>query len=194
MLVREVMTRRPITVGPDTSVKDALVLLDDHSITMMPVVSHAGSLVGVVSEADLVRDALQPDPRAHMVPDAGWTERPTTVVDVMNHRTLTVTGDADLAEAVDLMTSTAVKSLPVIDEHHHVVGVLSRRDVVHLLARRDDAVEREMDALFQSLGVDWLAEVSEGVVTVMGPVDERERALARTAAATVPGVVSVTVS
>ena len=108
--------------------------------------------------------------------------------------TLTVTGDADLAEAVDLMTSTAVKSLPVIDEHHHVVGVLSRRDVVHLLARRDDAVEREMDALFQSLGVDWLAEVSEGVVTVMGPVDERERALARTAAATVPGVVSVTVS
>ena len=54
MLVREVMTRQPITVTPDTSAKEALRLLDRHSVTSMPVVDVDGEVVGVVSEADLL--------------------------------------------------------------------------------------------------------------------------------------------
>ncbi len=195
MLVREVMTREPITVRASTPVKDALALLDRHSITMLPVVSPGGLIVGVVTEADLIREVVKPDVRTHMIPQQrGPTVLPPhAVVEVMNHQTVTVTGDTDLAEAANLMTGTAVKSLPVIDEHHRVIGVISRRDIVRVLARSDEVVEQEVDALFHSLGVDWLADVRDGVVTVTGPAGAKERALAETATSTVPGVVAVTI-
>jgi CBS domain-containing protein len=196
MVVREVMNTGPVTVRPETAVKEALRLLDEHAITSMPVVQQDGRIVGVVSEADLVRDSLPQDGRTHLLPVAGDPSlrvRASTTAEVMNRHPVTVAGDLDLAEAVDLMTSTSVKSVPVVDDADRVVGMLSRRDVVHLLARSDDVVSRELGALLDSLDVDWVVEVHDGVVTVDGPVGDRQRALATTVAATVPGVMSVTV-
>jgi CBS domain-containing protein len=196
MLVREVMNTGPVTVRPETAVKEALRLLDAHAITSMPVVQQDGRIVGVVSEADLVRDSLPQDGRTHLLPVAGDPSlrvRASTTAEVMNRHPVTVAGDLDLAEAVDLMTSTSVKSVPVVDDADRVVGMLSRRDVVHLLARSDDVVSRELGALLDSLDVDWVVEVHDGVVTVDGPVGDPQRALATTVAATVPGVMSVTV-
>ena len=72
--------------------------------------------------------------------------------------------------------------------------MLSRRDIVHLLARSDADVEREIDDLYRRLGVTWLVDVSDGLVTVTGPVDEKDRALAVSAASTVAGVVHVRVA
>ncbi|HET8604525.1 MAG TPA: CBS domain-containing protein, partial [Marmoricola sp.] len=111
MLVREVMTAQPVTVRTDTAVKDALALLDRHSITMLPVLSPAGMIVGVVTEADLIRDVVKPDVRTHMIPPqrSQTLLPPHAVVEVMNHQTVTVTADTDLAEAANLMTGTAVK-------------------------------------------------------------------------------------
>ncbi len=193
MLVREVMTTRPVTVTPEASTKDALRLLDHHSITAMPVVDPDGVVIGVVSEADLVRDALPPDPRAHLLPTTG--ERASSgarVEDVMTRHPVTVRGDLDLAEATELIISTAVKSVPVV-EGSRLVGMISRRDVVHALARSDTDVESQLDDLYRTLGVDWTVEVHDGAVTVEGPVGAKARSLAETAAGTVPGVVSVTV-
>jgi CBS-domain-containing membrane protein len=198
MLVQDVMTSPALTVRPETPIKTVLTLLDQHSVTMLPVATAAGVIVGVVSEADLVRETLPRDPRTHLMPfddlDQDQDPRPHTVGELMNHRALTVTADTDLAVAAELMTSTSVKSLPVIDAHHRVVGVVSRRDIIRVLARTDDVVEREVDDLFRRLGVDWLVDVEDGVVTVAGPENDRERALAMTAAATVPGVLAVVVS
>ena len=196
MLVREAMTPRPVTVRPDSSVKAALALLDRHSVTMLPVTSAQGVLVGILSEADVIRDRVGPDARATMMPpDEARTDFVLdNVSEVMNHRSVTVREDTDLADAAELMTSTSVKSLRVVDDHFRVVGVLSRRDIVHLLARSDADVEREIDDLYRRLGVTWLVDVSDGLVTVTGPVDEKDRALAVSAASTVAGVVHVRVA
>lgn len=196
MLVREAMTPQPVTVRPDSSVKAALALLDRHSVTMLPVTSAQGVLVGILSEADVIRDRVGPDARATMLPpDEARTDFVLdNVSEVMNHRSVTVREDTDLADAAELMTSTSVKSLPVVDDHFRVVGVLSRRDIVHLLARSDADVEREIDDLYRRLGVAWLVDVSDGLVTVTGPVDEKDRALAVSAASTVAGVVHVRVA
>ena len=192
MLVHELMTRSPVTVQPATHVKDALGMLDTHAITSMPVVDADGRIVGVVSEADLVREAVAQDPRAHMMPSGEPPlESPRTVAEVMSRHPLTVTADTDLAEAVDLLTSSAVKSVPVVDERGRTVGMLSRRDVVHALARTDDRIEAELDELFRELGGTWSVTVDEGRVTVEGVADAQARALAETAAATVTGVRSV---
>ena len=193
MLVREVMTPRPITVHPGTDTKTALRLLDQHAVTSMAVVDGDRRIVGVVSEADLVREALPPDPRAHMIPPAEEPRpaRAHTVGELMNRHAVAVHGDADLSDAVELMTSTAVKSLPVVDDRGRVVGMVSRRDVVHLLARDDERIEQQVDELYREAGVDWLVRVDDGTVTVEGPDDRSSRAIAASLAATVAGVTDV---
>jgi len=191
MLVREVMSAPAITVAPKTTVRAALRLLDEHGITAMPVVAPDGAVLGVVSEADLVRDTVYPDARTQMMPIRITEWAPArTVADVMSTYALTVSSDADLADAVDLMTSTVVKSLPVVDKGK-VVGVVSRKDVVHVLARRDDSIRAELDDLVRSDGADWEVEVNDGVVRVTGPVDEHERRVAEVLAGSVAGVVAV---
>jgi CBS domain-containing protein len=193
MLVRDVMTRQPVTVTPDTTVKEALVLLDRHAITSMPVLGAGGTVVGVVSEADLVRDALAPDGRLHLIPVTDQREHHAQRVgDVMTPHPVTVRGDLDLAEATELIVSTAVKSVPVV-EGSRLVGMVSRRDVVHALARTDADIASQLDELYRSLDVDWLVDVHDGDVTVDGPDGSKERSLAQTVAGTVPGVMSVTV-
>jgi CBS domain-containing protein len=91
------------------------------------------------------------------------------------------------------MTSTTVKSLPVVDRHGRVLGMVSRSDVVRMLARADHDLERDVDAALTSVGLrDWQVEVNDGTVTLVAPrrrVDDR--GLARVAAGTVPGVVEV---
>ena len=111
----------------------------------------------------------------------------------MNLHPMTVNEDTDLAEAADLMTTTGVKSLPVLNHRRHVVGVVSRRDVIHLLARPDTEIEAELDDLYRRLDRDWLVEVHDGIATVTGPEGEGEHAMAATLAESVAGVTGVTV-
>lgn len=194
MFVHELMTGRPVTTHRATTVKEALRLLDTYEITSMPVVDGDDRIVGVVSEADLLRAGVPHDGRTHLAPLPDESlDLATTVAEVMNPHPVVVNGNTDLADAVELMTSTAVKSLPVVDHKHRPVGMISRRDVVHRLARSDESVAAEIDDLFRQLGVDWTVAVDEGQVTVEGPEDEKARALAETAAVTVAGVRSVRV-
>ena len=115
------------------------------------------------------------------------TAEPGRVDEVMSRHPVTVEPESDVADAVELMMSNGVKSLPVV-EHGRVVGVFSRRDVVHVLARPDDAVQEEVGELFRELGRDWLLNVHDGGVEVEGPETAAEIRLAEVVAATVPGV------
>lgn len=191
MLVAEVMTSPAITVLQSAAVKDAIQLLERHSIAAMPVVDDLGRLVGVVSEADVIREMVVPDQRAHERP-VRLTAPPfhSRVADIMSTHLLTVPSDTELAKAADLMTSTAVKSLPVV-HGERVVGVISRRDIIRLLSREDPRIEAEIDELLRQAGQDWLVDVTDGVAVVEGPTDERERELARVLVCAVPGVVGV---
>jgi CBS domain-containing protein len=194
MLVRNVMTCPALTVGAETSLKDALALLDEHSVTMLPVVSRTGEVVGVLSEADVVREALPADVRTHLIPEGTLqTERAHRVADLMSFHPVTVGPDTDLAAAAVLMTDTTVKSLPVVGDDGRVVGIVSRRDIVRLLTRSDEAISADLDNLFRLLGRDWLVDVVAGEVTVRGPEGESEIAMARSSAYSLAGVRTVIV-
>lgn len=191
MLVREVMTTTVVSVGPDDSVKEAVELLAKHGITAMPVLDSDGELVGVLSEADVLNEAFLPDQRAHEKPvQISGGPAMTRVGEVMSRHVLTVPPGADLAEAAGLMLDTVAKSLPVVDGDR-VVGMLSRRDLVALLARRDVDIEAGLDELFRTAGYDWTVAVSDGVVTVAGPEEDAEVEVAKVLVGTVPGVVGL---
>jgi CBS domain-containing protein len=194
MLIRELMTDQVITVAPETPIASALRLMDEAKITAMPVLDRHGTLVGIVSEADLVEEEnLIGDRVPTTVLRIPGPTPPRRVAEVMTYLVVTVQPDEELEAAIDLMRSTMVKSLPVV-EHDRLVGMVSRSDVIHLLAGRDRRIQAEVTELLQAEAPDWQVQVQDGIVTVIGPADSRERHLAEVLAGTVRGVIGVQVS
>ncbi|TCC44874.1 CBS domain-containing protein [Kribbella pittospori] len=191
MLIRDLMTAPAVTVTAGTPIGTALRLLDDRKITALPVVDSRGVLVGIVSEADLVPDAALLDERVPVTAVRTTADTPPRrVADVMSHLAATVNTDDDLDVAIDLMWSTMVKSLPVLDRGK-VAGMISRSDVIHLLAGRDDRIRTEARDLIHEERPEWKVDVQDGIVTVTGPMDPHERTLADVLARTVRGVIAV---
>ena len=193
MLVREVMSSPVYTVLPSTTIKQALQILDSHSITAMPVVDEHARPIGVVSEVDLLWGALRADQRRHEIPPTDDPELPSVVAQVMNHHPVTVEPETDLATAVDLMMTSAIKSIPVV-QHGRIIGIVSRRDVVHALARTDEEIRAEVDELLRAVADDWTVEVVEGQVEVDGPETDGQVRIATALASTVTGVVRVDIA
>lgn len=130
MLARDVMSSPVITVRPDTPLHAAAALLVSHGFTAAPVADGGGRVVGIVGEADLVRGRIVPD---------GWAvdELPEqTVAAVMTSPPTVVPPDQDLAEVVALMLDSRHRTVPVV-EHGRLVGVVTRRDVLRVVARRE---------------------------------------------------------
>jgi CBS domain-containing protein len=195
MFVQDVMTREPVTVTRQTTIKHAAEILAGRQISSLPVLDEHGQLCGVVSEADLIRDAFLPDARGHMLPGHyGEGGRPSTVEDVMTPHAITVLESSDVADAADLMTSMGVKCLPVVDDDRVLVGVVSRSDLVKVRALADDVIEREVEARLLTMGVgDWLVAVTDGNVEIDGPETPGDRSIAQVIVSTVPGVTAVKV-
>jgi CBS domain-containing protein len=83
--------------------------------------------------------------------------------------------------------------MPVVDHHGRLVGILSRSDVVRVLARTDADLARDVGSLLSWVGLgEWVADVTDGVVALTGPERSGDRAVAHLVAGTVPGVVEVT--
>ena len=156
--------------------------------------SASGKLRGIVSEADLIRDGVSADARLHEIPRENvLLDRHQYVDDVMTTHVLTVGPDSDLAEAVELMTSTGVKSVPVVTANGRVLGVVSRSDVVHMLARADHDLERDVDSgpdLRRPARLDGRGKRRHRRARGSRPAVD-DRGLARVVAGTVPGVTSV---
>jgi CBS domain-containing protein len=194
MRLRDVMTSPVVTVAPTTRLKQVAALLVRHGFNAVPVVDH-GDLVGIVSEADLVGLEAWPDPRAHAL---RWPAPPAAVPhlvgEVMTHEVLALPPDADAAEAARLMLDRGVKSIPVVLSGR-VVGIVTRRDLLRVLARSDHAIRAEVERLLdEELGGHRPVEVADGVVTLAGFDPGRESELAELLVRTVPGVVEVRVT
>lgn len=196
MFVSDVMTAPAVTVTADASIKEAARLLRDRDVAAAPVVDDAGALVGIVSEIDLLRGTLAPDPVAHLLPvPADDGASPRTVADVMTRDVQVLLPHSDLYDAARDMRASGIRSLPVVDGDR-VVGVVSRSDLLRVLARDDDDIARDLSAaLVAELGPhhDVSAEVSGGVVTLASG-DGVHLAAAALVAARVPGVVRVSTS
>lgn len=129
MRARDVMSSPVITLRPDTPARAAAALLIAHGFAAAPVVE-GGRVIGIVTEADLMR--------GHIVPD-GWVVEglPDAAVGaVMTPAPVSVRPADDLADIVALMLDSGVRSLPVVDDGA-LVGIVSRRDVLRCVARSE---------------------------------------------------------
>ena len=193
MRVREVMSSPVVCVPPDLPVKEVADLLVNHRISAVPVVDH-GELVGIISEADLLPLELAPDPRAHLTPPANLPgQLPKVAGEAMTREVIALPEDADLAEVGRLLLERRIRSIPFV-RGRRVVGIVARRDLLAVLARRDEDIARDLEALLASeLGAPspYRVTVKDGSVTLTGPTDPTSRRLAGLLTREVPGVLEV---
>jgi len=157
--VKDVMTRYVVAVQRGASFKDMAARLSRFRVSAFPVVDEDGTVIGVVSESDmlarkaleLAREALA-DRRAGQTGGlAGWThaeefEEPDglTAGELMSHPAVTITPDESVETAARLMYNCRVKRLPVVDAGGHLVGIISRADVLSVFDRTDEEIRAEI--------------------------------------------------
>jgi acetoin utilization protein AcuB len=122
MLVRNVMTRDPITVRPDSDPLAALALCKSGEFGRLPVVDEDGRLLGIVTEHDL-RLFLS------TAPSPGVMKRQHRVRQIMHSPVITVPPECPLEEAARLMIRYDVGGLPVVDDRRRTVGIITRSDI-----------------------------------------------------------------
>ena len=194
MLVREVMSTPVVTVPPTATVKQAIRLLYERNITAAPVVHGRARVIGIVSEMDLLRGEFEADPRALARPVPRPDDLPPRRVDeVMTRHVMTVRETTDAAELAELMMTTGVKSVPVIRDDQ-LVGIVSRRDLMGVLARSDERIRDDVVEALGDYGPDgsrWDVMVRDGVVELHGRADVATELIIDVLTRTVPGVVRV---
>jgi len=200
---RDVMTREVVTVGPDTSAKYAAEVMSERGFAALPVVDDEGQLVGIVAEADLLRDRMPRDPRLHARREApGAGEPPALLVrGVMTTSVRTVEAGSDVADIARLFVDDRLRSVPVVDSGRPV-GIVSRRDLLRTLVRSDADIRADVLHLVEGYTGDlgaWDVAVADGVATIRRTRGQpqmsravEEQAL-RALATTVGGVVAVRV-
>jgi CBS domain-containing protein len=124
LTVGALMSTDPIVVPADAPLTQAAELLERHHLHGLPVVDAFGGVVGVVSQTDMLRARTTDDL---------WSRWPgLRVRHLMSSPALTISADADVAEAANRMELERVHRLVVVGpDGRSPVGVLSTTDLVH---------------------------------------------------------------
>lgn len=150
MTAQTIMTANVITVTPETSVGELAKILSKHRISGVPVVDLEGSVVGIVTEKDLIRkDARLHIPTVFRIFDAFVAvERPGRMLEEMKRMAATTAGDICTRKVVTLhpentveeiattMSEKNVHLLPVLKDGK-IIGIVGKVDVVRALATKE---------------------------------------------------------
>jgi CBS domain-containing protein len=193
MRARDIMTSSVITVRPGTTVQDAAALQAGRGFTALPVVDDDNRLIGIVTEADLVRDRFPRDARSliHGAPAAGAAVVAETVGEVMTSPVASMGPGTDVAVLTSALLEARQRAMPIVDGSR-LVGIVTRRDLVRVVGRDDDTITREVRHKLEIYGGPnrWDVQVHCGVVTIEDQFDDdADRHVATVLAESVPGVV-----
>ena len=216
MKARDIMTSEVATVRLETSVREIAALMMEKNISGVPVVSDDGTIVGMVSEGDLLHRAEVGTERKHKWWFRLFADSETAALeyvkahglsaaDVMSRYVISVRDEADLRDVADILDSHRIKRVPVLRDGR-LVGIISRRDLVRALSQVQGAsadVKVDNAALHRALrdrfrSHSWLNDsyvnvtVHDGVVELWGFVvsADQHRAL-KVLVEETPGVVRV---
>ena len=217
MRVKDVMTKAVLGVRPGASVAKAVDLMVSSHVSGLPVIEEDGTLVGLISEADLIRRVeigTQGKPATwlsclvhpgRLAEDYARTHA-RRVEEVMTREVATVGPEALLEQAASLMEERGVRRLPVVSDGK-VVGIVARADFVRALAgfmrqsydeplTSDAEIRKRIEAELEAQP--WApvgtleVKVSNGIVELHGALtDESQRSAVRVLAENVDGVRTV---
>ena len=148
MLVRDRMSKHPITITADVNIDEALKLMRDNKVRRLPVVDKHGRLVGIVSEMDLLY--ASPSPATSLsVYEIHYLMARITVQDVMTKDVISIEENTPLEEAARIMVDNKIGGLPVVRDSK-LVGIITETDLfkifLELLGAREKGVRLTLQA------------------------------------------------
>jgi len=203
MRVADLMTTNVLTVRPETPLKEVAELFGARGISGAPVVAADGTVVGVISEADILAKERRPAARSRFAALLGRARErdpkaeARTAGEAMTSPALTINPDRRVDVAAGLMLDRGVNRLPVVGRDGALAGIVTRADLVRAFVHDDEEILREIreEVLLQELWLDpddFAVDVEQGDVTVAGSVRHTDEAvLLERRIRLVPGVVSV---
>ena len=129
LTIAEVMTKNPVTLTINMSMRDALDLIGKYKISGAPVAKD-GKLIGILSTEDLIRSLRD-----------GRIDRKVT--EYMTHKVITVREHDQVVEALKMFAKTKVGRLPVVDENNKLIGILTKGDISNGVLT---ALQRDLEA------------------------------------------------
>ncbi len=115
MNAKDIMTRKVITVGPQTPIKELAKVLNKNRISGVPVANKKGKVLGIVSEADIV------------------SKKGRQVKAIMSDKVISVAETTPVENVANLLTMHRIKRVPVL-RGESLVGIVSRADIVRAIA------------------------------------------------------------
>jgi acetoin utilization protein AcuB len=130
MFVSQRMATDLITVGPETKLSEARLLMQEKSIRHLPVIDEKGKLLGIVTDRDM-RDALP----SSLLTKADYEQTFEKVMhhpvsEIMTENPLTISVYYTLQDTLLVMGKKKVGALPVVDEDGYLKGIMSTRDLL----------------------------------------------------------------
>jgi CBS domain-containing protein len=146
MKVNELMEKAAITVKKQATIEEIAKILVTNRVSGVPVVDDAGSLIGIVTEGDLLHKDITPrSPSAVNILGgilflggiSRYNEEWKKLIakqasEIMTEQVVTINQDADIEDAVRLMLDRRFKVIPVV-EGEKVIGTISRVDILKTL-------------------------------------------------------------
>ena len=120
MKVKAIMTASAVTCRAEMNVAEAVELMWERNVGILPVVDREGKLVGIVTDRDICIALGTRNRLASEIP----------IGEVAMHKIFTCRPEEDVHEALQLMSMKQVRRLPVVNEKGEPVGILSMDDLV----------------------------------------------------------------
>lgn len=143
MKAREIMSKNPTCVTPETTLVDAARLMKDENIGVVPVVESSTSrrLVGMLTDRDIAIRAVAD----------GRDGATTSVGHIMTADVRTSAPDDSVNDVMKLMGTEQIRRIPIVDENGDVVGIIAQADIV-LEANDDKKAERTVEKISEPSG------------------------------------------
>ena len=140
MLVKNWMSKPAITIDADASMHDAIKLLKDHNIKMLPVMEK-GNLVGIVTDRDIKR-ASASDATSLEIHELLYLISKIKIREIMTKNPITVPQDYTVEETAEILLKHKISGVPVVDQFSDVIGTITQNDIFRILISLTGAEKR----------------------------------------------------
>jgi acetoin utilization protein AcuB len=127
MLIKDWMTKDPVTITEDTSMIKAIHIMKERHFRRIPVVAQ-GQLVGMVTDRDL-KEASPSKATTLDVHELYYLLAELRVEEIMSRNPVSVSQDSTVEHAAQIMLEHTISGLPVLDGAGMVVGIITQSDV-----------------------------------------------------------------
>ena len=148
LVVKDIMTKKVITVNKNATVYELSKLIIKNKISGVPVVDDNYNLVGIATDADIIiQKSDLPLPlsfsQAFLQKYESYVKSTkeylkTKVDDIMTRQLKTVYEDDTITKAVNIIINNDINRIPVIDKNNRLKGIVARADIIKFMIKNTE--------------------------------------------------------